>query len=398
MNEIEKKAAEIRDDAAKAAKAETEKVAAELKSELKQKTEELNATKNELAEAKTSIENLDKSLKEVNARVEMMKKANADESIKGAIKATLESAEVKAGMERVAKGEVTNFKFEIKASSPTITSSSMSVQLDPAVSSARHTPNAFLNRLPSEVGTADVIAWVDGSYTSNVGYVDEIAEATGDSATATEKQRKYGKMASKLPISADAQDWYQQIVAWAQNEGVRYMEDKVDGEIINGDGDDTGSNRHICGLKTQGSTAFAALGKYEAPTIAEVIHDAAMQAAKNGYVANAAYISYKAYTELKAIKDKNGRPMYDAVTGMLGAIAIVPSARLTDNELYVMDERAVKVYRKRAFEAELERKASSDSYVFHLRGYYQTRVTEADKKGVIYVADYTTAITEITEA
>ena len=47
-------------------------------------------------------------------------------------------------------------------------------------------------------------SWLEGSYTSNVGYVDELtAISTADAGSMTEKTREMAKIAAKMPYSSE---------------------------------------------------------------------------------------------------------------------------------------------------------------------------------------------------
>lgn len=407
MTEIEKKAQEMKAQAEEAArKAANEVIEAERKKDqdAREKAEkELKEAKEALKKAQEMIENLDKTAKEQEKKIEEMMRAEArravERKLEDRIVEVILSKEAKEKFEKVIKNEQTSAKIEFKADSPTITQSTFSVQQVPGVSSARYLPNAFLDMLNKVQITAEKLSWLEGNYTTHVGYVDRLTKVgTDDTATVAEKTRGWGKLASRLPISSENQNWLATIVAWAKNEGVRNMLSKVDTEIINGDGDETASNKHISGLKTQGSTAFAKFTQYPEPTIAEVLFDAAKQAQKKGFFANMAFVSMEIEAQLQTLKDKNGNFIYNQVTGMLGQLRIIASSKLTEKEAYVLDSNCVSVYEKGAYEMELVRDADIDGYIFHLRGHFQVKVSTEDKKGVIYIADVTTALTEITKA
>ena len=74
------------------------------------------------------------------------------------------------------------------------------------------------------------------------------------------------------------------------------------------------------------------------------------------------------------------------------------TAKLSAGQMIVMDTAALQMYEKLGFEVEIERVASTDSYVMYLRWRGQFVVPANKKKAVIYVANIGTAIAAITGA
>jgi hypothetical protein len=187
-----------------------------------------------------------------------------------------------------------------------------------------------------------------------------------------------------------------EIAAWAQGEGLEFINDKVDSEIWNGLGNDSTAKRKIYGLKGQ-ATAFAKVGTYANANVADVILDAVAQAKKNGFIANGAIVSFGTEAELKGLKNANGDYIYNQATGMLGQVRILPSAAIGEKEILVADSRCAQPLRRPAVELEITRDADLDGWKVNLRKSAQVKVKEAHKKGLIYVADKDTAITAITK-
>jgi HK97 family phage major capsid protein len=185
-----------------------------------------------------------------------------------------------------------------------------------------------------------------------------------------------------------------EIYNWAQTEAVEFINDKVDAEVWNGAGNDTNAKRKIYGLKNQ-ATAFSKLATYTNANVGDVIIDAVAQAKKNGYAANVAIVSFTTEAELKAVKDANGNYIYNQLTGMFGPVRVLPSATIGEAEILVADSRCARVLRRPSIEVEITRDADLDGWKVNVRKSAQTKVKEAHKKGLIYVADKATALAAI---
>ena len=154
---------------------------------------------------------------------------------------------------------------------------------------------------------------------------------------------------------------------------------------------------HVYGIKTSGSTAFAATGaKYENATIADVILDAIAQAKANGYSANVAIVPTAIEAQIRGLKDKNGNYLFNQVTGMFGQVRVITSDQLAATEILVADTSCVEIIDRGDYEMELERVAGKDGWRVWLRKSLQVKVPAPEKKGIIYVANVTTAIAAIT--
>ena len=188
-----------------------------------------------------------------------------------------------------------------------------------------------------------------------------------------------------------------EIAAWAQTEAMEFINDKVDSEVWNGAGNDTNAKKKIYGLKSQ-ATAFEKVATYENANVGDVILDADAQAKKNGYVANVAIVSFGTEAELKGVKDANGNYIYNQLTGMFNGVRILPSAAIGADEILVADSRCARVLRRPSIEVEITRDADLDGWKVNVRKAAQTKVKAAHKKGLIYVANKTAAITAIAKA
>jgi HK97 family phage major capsid protein len=267
-------------------------------------------------------------------------------------------------------------------------------QVDTMVGSAPHVTRAFLAAFGEEVVNADKAAWLDGTFTNNADYVEELVKAEDSDATATEVIRQFGKIATRLLLSSELKDWMSEVYAWAQTEALEFINDKVDSEVWNGAGNDTNAKRKIYGLKAQ-ATEFEKVGTYADANVGDVIMNAVAQAKKNGFAANVAIVPFAIEAELKGLKDKNGNYIYNQLTGMFGQVRILPSAVVGASEILVADSRCARVLRRPSIEVEITRDADLDGWKVNLRKSAQTKVKTAHKKGLIYVADIAAAKTAI---
>ncbi len=407
---LEKKAEDLRkamDTATSEAKEAKEKAqaaekrAADAEQKAKEMSEELKKAQDTITEQGKSIEGMDRSIK---AHEETIRELKASGRVSGnpyevALKAILDAK--KDEIERMFKAEngaASRMKF--KFTTANITTQSFGVQQDPNIHSDRLLPNAFYNTFGKVTRTADKLEWLEGSDTDQTGYVGEFtAPTTANSYTVAGKLRQYAKIASYIEVSSELTDWYNMIYQWARTTAVQRILKKADSFVWSGDGNDSTQKTHIYGLKTQGSTAYAASGaKYEGATVADVMLDAIAQAKKSGYVANVAFIPYALDAQIRGLKDKNGNYLYNQVTGMLGQLRIIPTTELGDNELVVADTECAKIYENGEYEMELERVPDKDGWRVWLRKAFQVVVPAPEKKGIIYVSDVSAAITGITPA
>ena len=375
----------------------SENMEMEIKNALEVAQAELKATKETAEKQSQEINNLDASIKEQQNEIAELKKSISQQkamTFGEAVKSALESNKDAITKMFEEKRGGSSVRMEVKLSAGGVGAQAYGTAVDTVVGSAPHTARAFMALFGEETVNGDKAAWLDGSYANNADYVDELAAATDSEVTANEVIRQFGKIASRLLLSSELNDWMGEIASWAQGEGLEFINDKVDSECWNGAGNDTNAKRKIYGLKSQ-TTAFSKLGTYANANVADVILDAVAQAKKNGFVANGAIVSFEVETILKGLKDTAGNYIYNQATGILGPVRIFPSSAVGAKEILVADSRCAKVLRRPSVELEITRDADLDGWKVNLRKSAQTKVKEAHKKGLIYVADYTTAETAI---
>lgn len=374
-------------------------------SELKAMKDELQAKQEKIEAQEKSIDNLDKSMKALQAKCDdLEKKAETKQQADffSALKAALEAKkdEIK-GMLESHRGSF-KLEFEVKNVNPLattqISNEAYGVALEPGIHSARMLANAFYNAFAKDTVRATQFNWLEGEFTDNADYVEELAAANDDTATVTEKSRLFGKLAAHLRVSSEVADFFEEVYNWARNTAQLKIAAKLDGEIFNGLGADSGagtSTKKVYGLKSQ-ATAFTATGaKYATPTIADVILDAQVQALAEGYTLDKVFVSYADFANIRGLKNANGNYMYNEVTGMLNGVAIVPTIRLSADEMMCVDSSVVRIKERPVWELEIVRNAQLDGWDVYVRKAAQTLVKSNDKKGIIWVESIADAIEDI---
>ena len=410
MTEFEKKAEDIRQSAEQAkTEAQAAKAAAEAaKAEAKAAKDELASKTAELKTAQTNIDNLDKSVKEQAQTITELKKAlDASKSVtfKADFRRALEAVRPEIEKQVGAKADKFEVKLELKTvydigTSQISPNNRLGVADDPTIYAAIPVANAFILAFGIRPRTGNKLGWIEASSQPVVDYVAELAQNTNKSDVAfVEKTRAFGKLATWMRISTEFEDWFEQLYNYCVNEGVRMIEAKLDEEIWKGVGADSGvgtSPNKVYGLKSQ-ATAFSALAAHAVASAnaADVIFDAADQIAKEGFHANVAFVTWAILRTIKSLKDADGNYIYNQITGMLNGIRILPSDRLSSGEILVADTNAASVFAGNSYELEFIRNGAYDAYDVWFRKAAQTKVPTPNKKGLIYVASVSTAITAL---
>lgn len=357
----------------------------------------------ELKTAQDNIYNLDASVKKQEAQIADLRKMLTEQpkSFEKAMRdALVEHKDAITNHLRKSEGTM---KVQLKLATSDITAQAgmraFGNQVDSTIHSVPFLSNAFILVFGTKPLTASRLVWREATTTQKtVGYVAELAENNNKTAIKfVEKFRQPAKIATYMELSSEADQWFDELVNFCTNEGQRIIMDDVDTKIWAGEGNDTDKQTEVYGIKAA-ATAFAKLASYENPTVADVIADAVAQIRKAGYAANAAIVPYATEQEIRSIKDKNGRYMYNEVTGMLGQVRIVPSDKLGAGEILVADNSCAEPFLGATYELELTRKAETDSWRVDFRRLAQVKTPAPKKGGLIYVADKDAAITAITKA
>lgn len=370
--------------------------------DLKTKNADLEA---KLAEKDTAINNLDASVKEQEKSIAALResvKAGKATDWKSALRIAME--EKKADIEKAWKEgkKGITIALEVKTDPAPIGTGNISpngflgVAVDPTIYAANPPANAFIAAFGQRPCVGNKLGWVEATNnaSSAVGYVAELAQNTNlADVTFAEKTRKYAKIATRMQLSTEFEDWFEMLYDYCVNEGQKMIEAKFDNEIFNGDGHDSDHPTDVYGLKAA-ATAFSALSAHAVVDAneADVIADAAMQIAKEGFNANVAFVTWAEFAAIKALKDQQGNYLYNQLTGVLNGIRILPSTRLSSGEMFIADTSAASVYGGgNSYELEIVRNADYDRNDVYFRKRCQVKVATSSKKGLIYVSDVATA-------
>ena len=394
MTELETKVAALKEEMA-AAKAEA--VAAK---------EAASTFEQKMSEKDTEINNLDASVKEQKAEIDALKeqlKQKATVTFAGAFKSAVEEhkAEIEEMLRKNSGSIKVPFKFERKTDyditvAGDITRIAWGTALDASIAAAPNAINAFYDTFPKDQVDALFVNWLEGTFTDQTGYVDELAAMADENAAAEEKTRKMAKGGCHLLVSSEVTDFFGALYDWARSKAQAKVAAWADGEIFGGAGADTNdtTKKKVYSIKSQ-STAFSALGKYDDANAADVIWDAVCQARKEGYNITHCFVPWADYASLLGIKDMNGRNVYDIATGTIKGARIVPSSAMSADTMLLADISVCRIKERPVYELEIVRNAKLDGWDVYIRKALQLVVKGPDKKGVIWVASVATAIAAI---
>jgi HK97 family phage major capsid protein len=363
---------------------------------------DLESAKETATKQSQEIDNLDKSVKAQQQTIDGLRKMinEAPKTFRKAMRDALESK--KEEIAQFIKDGKGTFNVEFKVATSSLTPAatnhiaSGTVQ-DPTIHSVPVLGNAFLLAFGTKPLDGARLSWIEASTTKNVGYVEELAENSNKSeVTFVEKQRQAAKIATFMEISSEVENWFEVLYDFCVAEGERLILSDLDDKVWKGDGNDSTAPRHIYGIKGV-ATAFAKLGSYENAGEGDVIFDAVAQIRKAGYNADVALVSYATEATLKGVKDKSGNPIYDVVKGMFGQVQVIPSDKLSDAEMLIADSYCADIFLGNFYELEFSRKASHDAWRVDYRRRAQVKVPAPKAKGIVYVANKTTAIESITK-
>lgn len=397
--ELKKLQAELAE--AKAAKEIAEKALSETAKvkDLEEKTEGYKA----------DIDKLDESIKQMSGQIEKLGKSTEGKSFDKVLAETFGSDEFKNGLKDVVEGKRTSFVQEIKLDTSAVSGTANLTMPNTQIEAEAQRKLVLLGSIPSNVVPADknIILWPEGAFTDNTGYVAEgQPHANASDATLEEKTRKIAKIAAKLPFTRETSTDMSYFLNWAKNEAVLAIRNKVDTELLSGAGADGSSStdKKIYGL-IGSSTAFNATtagvkGAIAGAQIFDLLNaiDSQISLGTNdAYQANLILMNPSDFAKYRSLKDNNGALLFQSNGGVYSYMGktVKQTAKLSAGQMIVLDTAALQMYEKLGFEVEIERVASTDSYVMYLRWRGQFVVPSNKKKAVIYVANISTAIAAI---
>ena len=392
-----------------------EKKAADLAAKNDTTAEELKKAQAELAEVKReSIEKinlLQKSIEAITASMET--KQEGERTFVEAFADALNSAEIKSALQSIAAGNraVSTGEVEVKLDTSNTSADVVRTVNSTNIYADAVARSAFMGLFGTPINVPqdkNRIMWNEGAYTSNAGYVEELAEATADTASLEANYREVAKIGAYLPFSAEMAEDFGYFLAWAQARALQNLLAKIDTELWAGDGNDGTAKKHIYGLKTSGSTAFSATAAglataLDKANIADLIAAAKAQALKatnDQYVPDVVTMSPAMVARLRAMKNTIGDYLYVLPNGqmMLHGMRINETSKLGDKEILLTAGTTLQFHQKRNVTIEIERVQKNDSYNLNIWWRGQALVPTSAKKGNIYIADVDTALAAITKA
>lgn len=403
MNELELKAA------IEAADKKREAMVAELKTALAEQKTDLEA---KLAEVEKLRKAMQTQLDEIATEQEKAKKSigtpKDDLSLYDAMKQLLSSEEFKAAKAAKFQG---NKVFSIKALTSDITGTVNRTVQKLAINFAPERALAFIPYLNVGYIGQDKsrVLWVEGAYTSNVGYVAEgTGQSTADAGTATEKTRGMAKISAKLPLSAELLEDADYIASAFKMK----MQDKAmlytDAQVYAGDGSDSPNPTHIYGIQGH-ATAFNAAtagvtNSVPYANIGDLMDACTLQAAKSEHRGlNAVWMNPSDFFALKKSKDQDGSYLFvKDVNGSytINGLQVIVSNAVTANTMLVADTNKIQLWWKRNPEVKFSQMNGTDfvddmyTAVLFLRA--QVVVETQDQTALVYVSDITAALATIT--
>jgi HK97 family phage major capsid protein len=331
-----------------------------------------------------------------------------DLSLYDAMKQLLTSDEFKAAKAVKFAGNKT---FQLKTTTSDITGT---VGRTAAKLSVNFAPDRTLAFLPYlNVGyigqDKSRVLWIEGAYTSNVGYVAEgTGSASADTATATEVSRGMAKISAKLPLSAELLEDADYIASALKMK----MQEKAmvwtDLKFYNGDGSDSPNPTHIYGIQGH-ATAFSAAtagvtNSVPYANIGDLIDACVLQAAKSEQRGlNVVWMNPSDFFTMKKSKDQNGQYIFvKDVNGAytINGLQVISTQAVTAGTLLVADTSKIQAWWKRNPEIKFSQMNGTDfiddmyTVVMFLRA--QCVVETPDKTALIYVADITAELANIT--
>ena len=394
------------------------------------KAADIEALKSQIAGIKTgmtaeelkndpTIKKLDDTINDLNGKIEAMSKKGGAPTmeLKDAIKEVLEKEEVKSIFtSNKAAGMQT---FELKAATSDVTGTIAATDMKKDINFPRLRALSFLPLLPQGmVGTdKNRIGWIEGTYTSNVGYVGEAtAQTTADAMTAVEKTRAMAKASAKIKVTKEMTTDYSYIASKLQNKMLTKGLLFLDKEIWSGDGNDSTAANHIYGLKGH-ATAFTAAKSglallVDKPTVVDVVEAARLQCAvidaanltdAGGYTPNVLFINPVTMSKIRLAKGTDGNYLVNRLadgTLTLNGLTIIESNAVAVKELMVMDSSVAEVYFKQNPEIQIGQEATDltqDQYTIVMFLRAQLVIEGPDKLGLVLVSDIAAAITALTK-
>jgi HK97 family phage major capsid protein len=365
--------------------------------------------KDKFSELQKSIDDLVLDVKKFEG---MKKKEEKEMTLDQSVKELISSDEFKNAKK---DGFRSKSNFEIKADTSDITGTVNMTRQNLSVNFGPERAISFLTQVNTGTVGQDKnrILWVEGAYTSNVGYVGEgTGQATADAGTATEKTRAMAKISAKLPLTAELLEDADYIASAFRMKMQERALQFTDLEVYSGDGSDGVNPNHIYGIVGH-ATAYSATttgandgvnGTIANANIGDLVDDAILQAELSEQRGlDTLAIHPKTFQKFKYAKATDGQYLFvKDVNGnyTISGLRVIKSTAVTANTLTVYDSMKVQLWWKRNVEVKFSQMNGTDfvddayTAVLFLRA--QVLVEGPDKTALIHVADVDASITAIT--
>ncbi len=334
-----------------------------------------------------------------------MKAAETPKDFIAAIRELLDSKEFKdAKNEGFTKKKV----FDVKVDTSVITGDVNRTVQNLTVSFAPENQLAFIPNFGAG-GTIgqdkNRVLWVEGAYTSNVGYVTEgTGQATADTGTAVEKGREMAKISAKLPLTSEMLEDADYVASAFRTK----LQEKsllfTDGEAYDGDGSDGGNPKHIYGIQGH-ATAFNATtagvnATVDVPNIGDAVDAGILQCEKSNFrSSNILWLNPSDFYKWKKTKTTDGDYVFvKDINGTysVAGLRVIRSNRITANTMLLADTSKLQYWTKRMPEIKFSQMNGSDfvndawTAVLFVRS--QVVVEAQDKLSLIYFSDVDAAV------
>jgi HK97 family phage major capsid protein len=369
----------------------------------------------QLTEAKTARDTMQTQLDQIatdqkNARLDIQKKDEKHETFEESMGKLLNSDEFKAAK---TKGfPAGSNKFEVKVDTSVVTGDVNRTRQNLTIGFAPENQLAFIANMSQMFIDQDKnrVLWVDGAYTSNVGYVSEgTGQATADGGTAVEKYREMSKISAKLPLTTEMLEDENYVASAFRSKMSEKSALFTDGEAYDGDGSDGGEPKHIYGIKGH-ATAFSAATSGTATSvvdanIGDLVDAMILQAEKANFrTSNVLWMNPSDFFSFKTAKDDNGNYLFvKEVNGQysIQGLRVIRSNRVTVGDMLLADTSKLQYWTKRRAELKFSQMNGTNfvddvwTAVMFVRS--QVVVETFDKLSLIFVDDIDAAITSITK-
>lgn len=406
--------------AAQEAAKNSETKLAELIKSTEAKEAEIKATKEAVEQANANIQKLQSGLNVLTKKIDGIKTETKEQTIVQAVANLIASEEFKADLKNKAFESKGGKSYEIKASTSDLTVDVTRTMMLPGVSFPRDRNLAFLpNLMQGGVGQdKNRIGYIEGSYTSKVGYVGEGQKnANLDEVSAVERYREMAKASARIKVTEEMFEDASYIASRISNQMMTKGMLFLDREIFSGNGDDSSNPNHIYGLKGA-ATAFDATkaGLKNAVDSANIgdladamrvqgsIVDASKANSDQGsYDLNVIYMNPVTAYKYAHTKSPDGNYIINTLTDgtkLMAGMRVIETPAIGTSELFAMESGLAEVYFKRNPIIKIGQEdddLSKDQYTMVMFLRAQVLVETENKKGLIYVADIDAALASITK-